>query len=652
MEEVGRKIAKNCQGLPLSIVVIGGLLVASKMTLDTWEYVADNINKIMSSEDSDCLDILSLSYKHLPIHLQPCFLYIGVYPEDHIIRASELINLWVAEGLIKPSELKTLEEVAGEYLKDLIERRLIMVNERGSLGTMKTCIIHDLLRDLCLREAHKEKFLLVDEVDKLQDSSQFIIEHRVAIQHKIYVSPSQHAFESTLLVRSLTFYLVHLLWNLQTLVIHDTIREKPFTLQIWKMPHLRHLICTWHHYIRIPDPQNDRIDNSVLENLQTLSGIQSFKCTEEVVRRIPNVKKLVIVYNPRSIETGSHNYLKNIGCLHKLQSLTLRFTYGYLGEEYIQNCVFPNSLKKLALMGSDNYTLEDIIKRTGWLPHLEKLKLKYIRSGEDWNPVEGQFLRLKVLKLKNMYNLEYLRAESAHFPVLEHLHLKSMYSLKEISSGIGEIATLQSITLKECEASVVASAKYIMDEQQSFGNEGLRLANTISWCTIFKVLLETYLLESPSHGAQSSKFSTRCHDDVAKQMAEFDAFKTRHKVARRKSQLDLYLEEELLDWNDCTNLNILDYWKENCTRYPELSLMARDILSIPITTVASESAFSHGGRIIGKFRSSILPENAEATLCTRDWLEGYSSDEEDEDKLLSMDIESLVGQIGSAHLNE
>ncbi|TMW87501.1 hypothetical protein EJD97_019882, partial [Solanum chilense] len=78
--------------------------------------------------------------------------------------------------------------------------------------------------------------------------------------------------------------------------------------------------------------------------------------------------------------------------------------------------------------------------------------------------------------------------------------------------------------------------------------------------------------------------------------------------------------EPNLDRKVHSDLDVLTNWKENKRRYPELSLMARDVLSIPITTVASESTFSIGGRIIGKYTSSILPANAEAKLCTKDWL--------------------------------
>uniref|UniRef100_A0A803MTW6 HAT C-terminal dimerisation domain-containing protein n=1 Tax=Chenopodium quinoa TaxID=63459 RepID=A0A803MTW6_CHEQI len=54
--------------------------------------------------------------------------------------------------------------------------------------------------------------------------------------------------------------------------------------------------------------------------------------------------------------------------------------------------------------------------------------------------------------------------------------------------------------------------------------------------------------------------------------------------------------------------------------YVILNRMARDILAIPLSTVASESAFSTGGRTLDPFRSSLTPKMVQALLCTQDWL--------------------------------
>lgn len=63
-------------------------------------------------------------------------------------------------------------------------------------------------------------------------------------------------------------------------------------------------------------------------------------------------------------------------------------------------------------------------------------------------------------------------------------------------------------------------------------------------------------------------------------------------------------------------MDVFIYWKDFSNRYPELSVMVRDVLSIPITTVSSESSFNIGGRILTKYRSCILYENVQTLVAT------------------------------------
>ncbi|KAL0385066.1 UNVERIFIED_CONTAM: putative late blight resistance proteinR1A-10 [Sesamum radiatum] len=181
LEEIGKDIARKCGGLPLSIVVIGGLLSKTSTTQEYWRSVANNLNAVVTEDDDQCLEILALSYNHLPHHLRACFLYTGVFPEDHDIPVSKLIRLWAAEGFLKPNISKSMEEVAEGYLKDLVERSLVFVSKKSSIGKIKTCKVHDLLRDLCIKNARKENiFHVVNRSEDVRQGS--ITWRRLSIQ--------------------------------------------------------------------------------------------------------------------------------------------------------------------------------------------------------------------------------------------------------------------------------------------------------------------------------------------------------------------------------------------------------------------------------------------------------------------------------------
>ncbi|KAG8380352.1 hypothetical protein BUALT_Bualt06G0006600 [Buddleja alternifolia] len=159
LEDIGRTIARSCRGLPLAIVVIAGILSKVSQTRASWENVAENVTLAVSTNEEQFANVLSLSYTHLPYHLRSCFLYMGGFTGNYEIHVSKLIKLWTAEGFIKPSGSKSYEESAEEYLEDLVKRSLVLVTKRKPDGRIKSCNVHDLVRDLCIRKAQEEKFL-------------------------------------------------------------------------------------------------------------------------------------------------------------------------------------------------------------------------------------------------------------------------------------------------------------------------------------------------------------------------------------------------------------------------------------------------------------------------------------------------------------
>ncbi|KAL2515436.1 Disease resistance protein RPP8 [Forsythia ovata] len=522
LEEIGKEIAKNCKGLPLALVVIGGLLYKGKRTLDYWMYVKENVNSAVIGTDDQFMEILLLSYNHLPHHLRACFLYMAVFPEDYEIRKSKLTKLWVAEGFIKPDRSKSLEAVADKYVEDLLDRNMILVHKRSYTGKIKICSIHDLMRDLCVRKAQEENFLhLYDRLVKNFPEVTYN-QRRVSIHSDIYGHHLEDTYGSQ--VRSLLYYsketslptsflllrvldglktsfsefpveiveLVNLrfivlncigtcelpasiskLCNLQTLIIYSLGTVK-LPSDIWKMPRLRH-ISTWRCFLAYPSAAGNGEKIAVLENLQTLKGVIDFKFTKKVLQMMPNLKKLKIGFLHSCADLSSFCINKFIH-LRQLEDLNCNFTYesdGKFIHPLTENFHLPPTLKRLTLRGCRLSWKSMVIISS--LPNLEVLNLEEITfDGSVWKPSEGNFLQLKVLHLHET-DLEHLKADETNFPSLQHLTFSDCRKLVEIPSAIGDIPTLQVIELSKCSKSAVNSVKLIQEEQRDLGNDNLQI---------------------------------------------------------------------------------------------------------------------------------------------------------------------------------
>ncbi|KAK6136240.1 hypothetical protein DH2020_030029 [Rehmannia glutinosa] len=520
LEEIGKEIARSCRGLPLAVVLIAGLLSTIKTTRASWEEIAKNVNSVVATKDGQFEKILSLSYTHLPHRLRPCFLYMGGFPEDHKINVSKLIKLWVSEGFLKrPIVPKSIEDVAEEYLEDLVKRSLVLVTKRKSSGKIKSCSLHDLVRDLCIRQAHDEKFhrhvrngyvgkTILERIKnerRLSISNSYLdcyasidastIRTIVCFKRGGASLGSLRSFRLLRVfdvvdgnVNSLpdqVFELFHLrylafdcqikipktisnLENLETLIIHP--RKKwgsnlpcfvSLPSEIWRLPKLRHLVCFY--FDVLPNPGS----SFGLENLQTLSAVKNLRCTKRILKMIPNLKKLGIFYSGDKYSPRLYNLVS----LHQLEKLKI-----VVGPQIMHgfNAIFPRTLKKLTLSGL-RLPWKDMTTSVGSLPNLEVLKLRnFACKGGEWETCEGGFVRLKYL-LIDQSDLRDWITDSSHFPSLKCILFRRCWDLSEIPDGVGEIATLERIEVHFCYKSLAESARRIQEEQQGWGNDVLKV---------------------------------------------------------------------------------------------------------------------------------------------------------------------------------
>ncbi|KAI8025302.1 putative disease resistance protein [Camellia lanceoleosa] len=356
MIELGQAMVKHCGGVPLAIVVLGGLL-ATKCTLNDWKEVNENISYVLGKGTGRAgvpiTEILALSYQDLPYHLKACFLYLSHLPEDHDIRAKKLIQMWMAEGIVSPSSIptqvelkeKTMLDVGMSYLGELVQRCMVQVELTSFRKRIKLCRLHDLMRDLCLLKAKEENFLKIVRIkafghqlawaDSAPPSSSTTI-RRLAVyylddhdanfiemKNHNHIRSCQfysfgHALESSgwqklkLLLKGLTLLTV---LDLERIITPEGVlsgRGKKFPRAIGNLIYLK--------YLSIRDSDIRSLPSSI----GNLGFLQTLDLRAEWSLRIPNVlwrlKQLRHLYLPCFIELSCIGKLRLDG-LSKLETL-------------------------------------------------------------------------------------------------------------------------------------------------------------------------------------------------------------------------------------------------------------------------------------------------------------------------------------------
>ncbi|KAF3449647.1 hypothetical protein FNV43_RR10378 [Rhamnella rubrinervis] len=500
LEEICECILKKCEGLPLAIVAIGGVL-AMKDTrrIDEWETIGCSLGTEIEGNDKlkDLKKVLSLSFNDLPYYLKSCFLYLSIFPEDHLIERMRIIRLWIAEGFVEPKEGKTLEDVAEDYFNELLNRSMLQVAVTRD-GRIKTFRVHDLFREIIISKSRDQNFTTIakernipwpDKIRRLSihntlqnvQHDRSVSQLRSLFMFGVIEKPSIHTlFPSGFKLLSVLdlgsaplnmfpvevvnlFFLKYLslrntkvkilprfigkLLNLETLDLkHSHVRELP--VEILKLQRLRHLLVYRYEFVSY-EYFHSKYGFKVNAKIGSLRSLQKL-CFIEVDQ--DNIREL-----------GKLNQLRRLGII-KLRK-----------EDGMALCLSIENLTKLCALSITSAEEDEIIDLQHlsspplllqrlylrgklealphWIPSLHSLVILYLK----WSRLKDDpivFLQnlpnLVHLELCQVYEGEKLYFTAGGFKKLKHLGLDEFKELRCVEVELGAMPCVEKLSIKRC----------------------------------------------------------------------------------------------------------------------------------------------------------------------------------------------------------
>ncbi|XP_004289882.1 PREDICTED: disease resistance protein RPM1-like [Fragaria vesca subsp. vesca] len=494
-EPLAWELVEKCEGLPLAIVALGGVM-SSKKSLDQWSEVYNSLNWHLSNNPllKPVRSILLLSFNDLPYRLKHCFLYCSLFPEDYVIINKKVIRLWIAEGFVEQVKGLTLEEVAEGYLMELVSRSMLQVRYAS---WNPACKMHDLIRELALSIGEKERFcavydgregmeetkarrLSVQTVEGELECCKGLSQLRsflVFVTDVLSFSFSRKLASELQLLRVLDLEnapIVKLpdelmyLFNLKYLNLRGTlVKELPEAIRklrnlqtldfrytnvevlprgISKLINLRHLLG----YRSLSDSMlfKRRIGVKAPSNISTLKKLQNLSCIESegnFITLLGGMTQLITLGIANVKERDARDLCVAIEEMKILRSLDLWVTQqeGYLRIDTLSSP--PPHLRHISLAGK----LEKVPVWFYSLHNLTSLHLHWSRLEEDLLPhIEG-LPCLESVTLINAYvgkELSFTRG----FLKLTRLSLRNFPSLENITIEKGVMPNLQFLELQGC----------------------------------------------------------------------------------------------------------------------------------------------------------------------------------------------------------
>ncbi|KAG4169054.1 hypothetical protein ERO13_A12G062700v2 [Gossypium hirsutum] len=413
LEDVGKEIVDKCEGLPLAIKAVGGMMLCKASYYHEWRRIADHFRDELAENDDSVMASLQLSYDELPPYLKSCFLSFSLYPDDCVITKQQVVHWWIGEGFVPLRSGRSSTDADEDCFSGLINRCLIEVVDKTYNGTILTCKMH-MVRELVIKIAKDDTFSVTNNtncrhsgITNNMDRKQLTANPKLRGLVSTTKSGEVNKIESSTakkLSDSLLFHIgsLHHLTYLSLSNTHPSIElpaslEKLTNLQILDLSYCQNLRTLPHNLI-------------TLRKLKVLdvSNCGSLECLPKGLGRLSNLEVLLGFRPARSSHGCRIGELRN---LTRLRILGLHLTHADEVEENEVNAMANlHDLENLSISCFDSHGSDLTSKLDKLYPpqQLYELSLKFYpgKMSPAWlNPIALPLLKYLSISSGNLANV-------------------------------------------------------------------------------------------------------------------------------------------------------------------------------------------------------------------------------------------------------
>ncbi|KAF8733360.1 hypothetical protein HU200_014966 [Digitaria exilis] len=211
LEQGSSALLGKCDGLPLALVSVSDYLKSSvEPTGELCAKLCRNLGSHLKERHdhdnfSDLRKVILDNYDSLAGYALSCFLYLGIFPNNHPLKRKVVTRRWLAEGYARSESLRGEQDIADENFDKLVDRNIIRPIVTRNNSQVKTCKTHGIMHEFVLHKSLSHRFIRIMSPDHPRVGSNANSARHLSV-HDGKLTECEASDEDLSRVRSLTVF--------------------------------------------------------------------------------------------------------------------------------------------------------------------------------------------------------------------------------------------------------------------------------------------------------------------------------------------------------------------------------------------------------------------------------------------------------------